>query len=113
MTRRYDTGEDPFGVADDNPQHLLVLAYTRLFLLPAGADGSKHTVIASFGPYEVRLIQMRAADPESLQPLCIELYDAGVRQVIAGAQCRDLQEAGEATVVFIAEAERLGGIAGD
>ena len=55
MTRDDEPDPGPRKIDCDDPQRLLILAYTRLFLLPERANGSKLTCIASFGNYDVRL----------------------------------------------------------
>jgi hypothetical protein len=98
------------GADQDNPQRLLILAYTRLFLLPERDDGSKLTAIASFGRFEVRLIEVQELRPAALAPLWVELYDHVTRCVLDSAGCRDLQDAGSATETFIDAARRLSGL---
>lgn len=95
-------------IPHDHPQRLLVIAYTRLFLLPAGPDGSKVATIASFGPFAVRLLEMPSGgdDQAPLVPLWVELFDGRVGRPIDRAGCFDLQDAGAATATFMAEAER-------
>lgn len=95
----------------DNPQRLLILAYTRLFLMPERDDGSKLISIAAFGRYEIRLIEFQDPRPGSLAPLWIELYDRVAGRTLDGAGCNDLQDAGCATETFIAEARALSGVA--
>ena len=107
-----DDSNKPSHVGADNLQRLLVQAYMRLLLLPEREDGSKHTIIASVGAYEVRLIEVRA--PGTTVPrLRVELYRADFRRVVGSIGCRDLHDAGESTETFIAEAKRLTGIARD
>ena len=53
-SRNDDTEADTPDGPPDSPMRLLILAYTRLFLLPERPDGSKLTVIADFGAYDVR-----------------------------------------------------------
>ena len=107
--------DDPDRTAQDspreNPQHLLILAYTRLFLLPERGDGSKQTTIASFGAYDVRLSELSPALRASTTcPLWVELCDSVSGRVIDCIGCQDLQDAGAAVEVFVAEAMRRGDI---
>jgi hypothetical protein len=88
-------------------QRMLIVAYTRLFLLPERMDGSKLTTIGSVGPYDVRLTELPGGTSTSaIPPLWIELYDALSGRILDSAGCRDLQEAGPVTEAFIAEANR-------
>jgi hypothetical protein len=92
-------------------QRLLILAYTRLFLLPERADGSKLTTIASFAPYEIRLVEIGPDVANSIPPLWIEIHNTVSGRVLDSAGCWDLQQAGVATEAFIAEVGRLNGFA--
>jgi|SRR3954462_8669747 hypothetical protein len=88
-------------------QRMLIVAYTRLFLLPERTDGSKLTTIGSVGPYDVRLTELPSGIPTSaIPPLWVELYDAWSGRILDSAGCRDLQEAGPVTEAFIGEAQR-------
>jgi hypothetical protein len=94
----------------DNAQQLLVLAYTRLFLLPERPDGSKLTTVASFGSYHVHLLELTSRS-NVVHPLWIELFDGRAGRVIDSVGFRDLHDAGRNVEVFMAEAARLSGIA--
>src|SRR5215217_2890831 len=87
---RQDGGDDP-----SNLQHLLILAYARLWLLPESIDGTKFCTIASRGSLELRLVEYPLREP--VPPLWIELVNPRDGQVIKCIGCRDLQEAGAAT----------------
>jgi hypothetical protein len=90
---------------------MLVLAYTRLFLLPEREDGSKLVTVASFGLHTIRLIEMQASG--ALPQLWVELYDCRDRKVLDSIGCRDMRAAGHATEQFVARAKRLNGIEPD
>jgi hypothetical protein len=99
MTKRDDI--DP-----GDPKRLVILAYTRLVLLHERPDGSKQAVIASFGAFEVRLTELPPAVPAArIYLLWIELCDCAQARVINAIGCRDLDDAGEAAEVFVAEAK--------
>jgi hypothetical protein len=92
----------------DHPQRQLIVAYTRLFLLPEQVDGSKLTTIASVGTYDIRLVELPIRlSCANLHPLWVELRNAETARVLDTAGCHDLQDAGAATQSFIAEARRL------
>jgi hypothetical protein len=94
-------------VLPDDPQRLLILAYTRLCLLPERPNGSQVTTIMSCGAYDVRLIEVPAAmTAPASPPLWVELYDRRAGQAVDGVGCRDLCVAGAATEAFITEAVR-------
>ena len=102
------TTDDHPSIPHDHPQRLLVVAYTRLFLLPECPDGSKLATIASFGDYAVRLIEMPSAEiGAKVAPLWVELYDGRSGRAVDCAGCWDLQDAGAATATFMDEAARL------
>ena len=106
MTRDDEPDPGPRKMDCDDPQRLLILAYTRLFLLPERADGSKLTCIASFGSYDVRLIELPLGRSASVPPLWVELYDRADGRAIDSVGCHDLQDAGMATEALVAEAVR-------
>jgi hypothetical protein len=94
----------------DHPQRLLIVAYTRLFLLPERTDGSKLTTIGSVGAYDIRLVELPIGEtPSTVRPLWIELYDTWSGRILDSAGCHDLQEAGSITEAFITEAKRRTG----
>jgi hypothetical protein len=110
MTRpeEFDPGmEAPTGI---DLQRLLLLAYTRLFLLPEQEDGSKLTTVASFGRYDLRLTEVACGGSIAVPPLWIELYDRHARRIIDSAGCWDLHDADVAAEMFMTEAKCLNGL---
>jgi len=92
----------------DHPQRMVIVAYTRLFLLPERADGSKLTTIASVGSYDIRLIELPIGRvPAMVHPLWVELQNAETGRVLDSAGCRDLPGAAAVTQCFIVDARRL------
>jgi hypothetical protein len=73
-----------------------------MFLLRERPDGSKQTIVASFGPFQVRLSELSPAVRSKACPLWIELCGS--------VGCQDLQEAGAAVEAFVSEAKRLSNI---
>ena len=110
MTSFEDPDRDAKDPTADDPQRLLILAYTRLFLLPERPDGAKQTTVASFGPFQLRLSELPPAVHSRACPLWIELCDSVEKRVIDSIGCRDLHEAGEAVEAFVSEAKRLSNI---
>jgi hypothetical protein len=106
MTRGDERDTGPREIDTDHRQRLLILAYTRLFLLPERADGSKLTTIASFGTYDVRIVELPFCTSASTPPLRVELYDRANRQIIDSVGCHDLQDTGAATEALITKALR-------
>ena len=99
--------EAPTGV---DLQRLLLLAYTRLFLLPEQEDGSKLTTVASFGRYDLRLVEVPVGGNIAVPPLWIELYDRNAGRTIDSAGCWDLHDADVAAEMFMTEARCLNGL---
>jgi hypothetical protein len=83
------------GGSPNNPQHLLILAYVRLFLLSEQTDGVKVSTIANRGCLELRLVEYAVRDP--VPSLWIELLDRGAGRVIESVSCRSLRDAGAVT----------------
>jgi hypothetical protein len=107
MTPSDDSDRETGQVDPDNPQRLLILAYTRLFLLPERDDGSKAAIIVSYGGYDVRLVETADAGDGSVPALWVELHDTARGRVLDSVGCWQLHDAGAATEDFIAEAKRL------
>jgi len=53
----------------------LVIAYTRLNLLPAGYDGQKMTTMVVIGTFEVHLIEMARPSKTGHHSLRIDVFD--------------------------------------
>jgi hypothetical protein len=105
MTECDDSGQQK--ICSEDPQRMLILAYTRLFLLPERTDGSKLTTIGSVGHYDVRLVELPiGTTPSTVHPLWIELFDTRSGSILDSVGCKDLLDAGAATEVFIAAAKR-------
>ena len=87
---------------------MLIVAFSRLWLLPHQADGSKQTTIMSVDRYDLNLIESpNGTAVTHLHRLRIELRNTRTGQVVCGAGCHDLQDAWVATERFMGEAERL------
>ncbi|WP_336487036.1 hypothetical protein [Methylobacterium nigriterrae] len=99
----------PCAPPEHDPERCLVQAYARLILLPARANGSKATVIASAGTRDVRLVEELSEDgaPEQAR-LSVEIHDRQSGSTIASVPCEDLQEAESATVALLANVGSLG-----
>ena len=53
--------------------------YTSLFLTPKQEDGSRYSVIARIGDFEVRLLEMPSGNSSEELTLWVELYDRDLR----------------------------------
>ena len=105
MTTRND--DPPRDLSPDHPQRLLIMAYTRLMLLPKRPDGTRTTWITTAGNCELRLLEMPLPEEADACSLCVELFDRAVGRVVDSRSCRDLNDAGAATECFLALAREL------
>ena len=94
---------------DDAPE-LLTRAHSRLPLVPARFDGSKVVVVATFGAFDLRLVELNQT-ADGIPPLWIELYDTHARRIIDGVGRQALVDLAAPAGRLIARARRLGGIA--
>jgi hypothetical protein len=94
------------GFGPDHPQRLLIIAYTRLMLLPQRGDSSRATWITTVGDCELRLLEVPPPEGKGACSLSIELFDHAVGRVIEGRDCRDLNEAAAVTECFVAMARQ-------
>jgi hypothetical protein len=92
-------------LAPDHPRRLLMVAYTRLCMLPLGPNGAKSTTIAAFGDHVVRLIEL--ASSADISPIWVELYDAAADYALDGAGCDDVSNAVTAAETLLEEAKSL------
>ena len=100
-----DSGAEPtFGV---ELQRQLILAYTRLFLLPEDEDGSKFTTVASIGRYDLRLVEVPVGAKSAIPPLWVELYDRLAARAIDSTGCWHLHDADFAAATFMTKAKCL------
>src|SRR3712207_5283175 len=98
------TKRDNIDLSD--PERPSILACTRLVLLPGLPDGSKQAVFASSRALRVRLTELPSAVPAvRIYSIWVELCDCDHARVINAIGCRDLDDAGEAAEIFIAEAK--------
>jgi hypothetical protein len=86
----------------------LVRAYTRLFLVPKGADGSRRISLARFGNYELLIVEF--AQDERAPQFWMELYAHDAEFVIGSCACGDdLEQAAIAAETLIKRARKLTG----
>jgi hypothetical protein len=95
--------DGPREFTDDHPQRLLILAYTRLALLPERPDGSKATWIAMLGDCELRLLEIPIPAGTDVCPLWVEIVDRTTGRTINSIGCRHLHEAWSATDRLVRE----------
>jgi hypothetical protein len=92
----------------DHPRRLVISAYARLSTLRPALNGMMCTTVAAFGDHIVRLIVLTARPAEeALQPLWVELYDAGAGQMLDSAGCDHVEAAVAAAATFLAQAKSL------
>ena len=67
--------------------------YASLFLTPKQDDGSRYSVIARIGVFEVRLLELPSVNSPEELGLWVELYDRDLRVGVDSYKCDDLDEA--------------------
>jgi len=80
--------------------------YTSLFLTPKQDDGSRYSVIARIGDFEVRLLELPSVNSPEELILWVELYDRDLRVGIDSCKCSDLDEAIDAAQFLTAQARQ-------
>jgi hypothetical protein len=85
----------------------LVRAYTRLFLVPKGEDGSRRISLARFGHYEVLIVELAKA--ERAPQFWMELYAHDIGLALDSCACDDLEHAVGAAAGLIHQARKLHG----
>src|SRR5262245_33518007 len=78
--------------------------YTSLFLTPKQDDGSRYSVVARIGAFEVRLLEVPSVNSPDELELWIELYDRDLRVGVDSCKCSDLDEAIDAAQFLAAQA---------
>jgi hypothetical protein len=85
----------------------LVRAYTRLFLVPKGEDGSRRISLARFGNYEVVVVEL--AQAERAPQFWMELYAHDIERALDSCACDDIEQAVSAAEGLIKQARKLYG----
>ena len=80
--------------------------YASLFFKPKQDDGSRHSVIARIGAFEVRLLELLSVDSPEELALWVELYDRDLRVGVDSCKCSDLEEAIDAAQFLAAQARQ-------
>jgi hypothetical protein len=80
--------------------------YTSLFLTPKQEDGSRYSVIARVGDFEVRLLELPSGNSSEELILWVELYDRDLRVGVDSCKCSDLDEAIDAAQFLTAQARQ-------
>jgi hypothetical protein len=80
--------------------------YTSLFLTPKQEDGSRYSVIARIGDFEVRLLELPSGNSSEELILWVELYDRDLRVGVDSCKCSDLDEAIDAAQFLTAQARQ-------
>jgi hypothetical protein len=94
-------------VSNNFTERSLIQAYLKLFLVPAGDDGTKTITLARLGPYEMRLIEFSPDASGSHFPVWLELYAHDARCTVDSCGCCELDEAVAIAEEFISHARRL------
>jgi hypothetical protein len=85
----------------------LVQAYLTLFLIPAWPDGAKTVLLARFGAYEVRLVEIAQELSEDVPHLWIELYASDIQSALDSCGCDEFDDAVMAADDFMSRARQL------
>jgi len=80
--------------------------YKSLFLTPKQEDGSRYSVIARVGDFEVRLLELPSGNSSEELILWVELYDRDLRVGVDSCKCSDLDEAIDAAQFLTAQARQ-------
>ena len=80
--------------------------YTSLFLTAKQEDGSRYSVIARIGDFEVRLLELPSCNSSEELILWVELYDRDLRVGLDSCKCSDLDEAIDAAQFLTAQARQ-------
>jgi hypothetical protein len=80
--------------------------YASLFLIPKQDDGSRYSVIARIGAFEVRLLELPSINSPEELALWVELYDRDLRVGVDSCKCSDLDEAIDAAQFLTAQARQ-------
>src|SRR5689334_12860479 len=82
-------------------------SYANLVLTPNGDDGSRNTLIAMIGDFEVRLVEIPSVNAPAGLSLWVELYSRDLHFGVDSCKCKDLDEAIEAARLLAIQAGRL------
>jgi hypothetical protein len=82
-------------------------SYASLALTPNGDDGSRNTLIAVIGAFEVRLAEIPSVNAPAGVSLWVELYSRDLHFGVDSCKCHDLDEAIEAATLLAIQAGRL------
>jgi hypothetical protein len=87
---------------------LLLEAHAKLQLVPLGANASKEVILALFGSFEVRLLQLMSVPPQCEVRFWMELFDRDRQLSIDSVGDRVLEDAATVAAELIARAAKLG-----
>jgi len=82
-------------------------SYASLVLTPNGDDGSRNTLIAMIGAFEVRLVEIPSVNAPAGVSLWVELYSQNLHFGVDSRKCNDLDEAIEAATLLAIQAGEL------
>jgi len=80
--------------------------YASLFLTPKQDDGSRYSVVARIGAFEVRLLELPCVNSPEELGLWVELYDRDLRVGVDSYRCSDLDDAIDAAQYLTAQARQ-------
>lgn len=86
---------------------LVMQAYLQLVLVAWDESGSRAISLAKYGNYEVRLLEVKSADPVEMPHLWVELYGNDVQAPIDACGCDDIEAAAMAAEHVMSQAKQL------
>jgi hypothetical protein len=86
---------------------LVMQAYFQLIRVAWRESGSRSTLLANYGSYEVRLVERKPADGVDVPHLWVELHAKDGKTPIEARGCDDLETAAVVAEQIMARAERL------
>ena len=86
---------------------LVMHAYFQLIRVAWSESGSRSTALATYGNYEVRLVEGKPADSGDIAHLWIKLHAKDTQTSIEARACDDLEAAAKVAEEIMSKAERL------
>lgn len=86
---------------------LVLQAYFQLIRVAWSESGSRSTPLATFGNYEVRLVERKPADSDDIPHLWVKLHAKDTQASVEARGCVDLEAAAKVAEEIMSKAERL------
>ena len=86
---------------------LVMQAYFQLIRVAWSEDGSRSTPLATYGNYEVRLVERKPTDSGDIAHLWVKLHAKDTQTSVEARGCDDLEAAAKVAEEIMSKAERL------